>query len=144
MTVFFRISDRLRYTDETLCELATSLHTTATGTNTQNVRESASDRSSSNVASTGLFPAGNSLVETTPISTVQLSTPSAPVADRHAQSVCESSPYAETLPELAASSPSELAVDLASAILSQLTTASTAAVTSNATISNSIGKGSFL
>ena len=74
----------------------------------------------------------------TPTSVLQRATPSAPVAQRNAPPVAAPSPFVEIPPELAASSPSELAVDIAS-VLSQLTTASTAVVTSNAAVTNSVG-----
>ena len=78
--------------------------------------------------------------EATPNSVYQLTTPSAPVAQRTALPLSAPSPFGEDTLDLAATSPSELAVDIASAILSQLTTASTAAVTSNAAVSNSVGR----
>ena len=86
------------------------------------------------------YQAASTLNETTPNSVFQMATPTAPVAPRTIASIYAPSPFAEITPELAASSPSELAVDIASAILSQLTTASTAAVTSNAAVSNPVGK----
>ena len=72
----------------------------------------------------------NRLAETTPISVIQSATPSAPTAVRHR-------------PQEYAPSPAEIAVDLASAILSQLTTTSTAAVTSSAAVATPSGKCNF-
>ena len=90
------------------------------------------------------YQAASTLNETTPNSVFQMATPTAPVAPRTVASIYAPSQFAEITPELAASSHSELAVDIASAILSQLTTASTAAVTSNAAVSNPVGKKLYI